>query len=143
MGPGMFINRAFALGVAEPGGPDDVDFVIDFFAARGQRRGDRAVPLRARRSTRARRSARLRARLVPQRLRGSRRRPFRGGARPRFRAGRADAGRRRELRDMGSRLAPRGCRPDREPVHSPRPTERPVSGRSSRRSKAQPRRCAR
>lgn len=34
MGPGMFINRAFALGVSEPGGPDDVDFVVDFFAAR-------------------------------------------------------------------------------------------------------------
>jgi GNAT superfamily N-acetyltransferase len=34
MGPGMFLNRAFALGVAEPAGPEDVDFVVDFFAAR-------------------------------------------------------------------------------------------------------------
>jgi GNAT superfamily N-acetyltransferase len=34
MGPGMFLNRAFALGVSEPAGPEDVDFVVDFFAAR-------------------------------------------------------------------------------------------------------------
>ena len=34
MGPGMFLNRAFALGVSEPAGADDVDFVVDFYAAR-------------------------------------------------------------------------------------------------------------
>lgn len=33
MGPGMFLNRAFALGVSEPGRPEDVDFVVDLFAA--------------------------------------------------------------------------------------------------------------
>jgi GNAT superfamily N-acetyltransferase len=34
MGPGMFLNRASALGVSEPAVREDVDFVIDFFAAR-------------------------------------------------------------------------------------------------------------
>ena len=34
MGPGMFLNRAFALGVSEPAGSEDVDFVVDFFAMR-------------------------------------------------------------------------------------------------------------
>jgi GNAT superfamily N-acetyltransferase len=33
MGPGMFLNRSFALGVTEPAGRDDVDFVVDFFRA--------------------------------------------------------------------------------------------------------------
>jgi GNAT superfamily N-acetyltransferase len=37
MGPGMFLNRAFALGVSAPAKPDDVDFVVDFFATRHRR----------------------------------------------------------------------------------------------------------
>jgi hypothetical protein len=34
MRPGMFLNRAFALGVSMAAEPDDVDFVIDFFTER-------------------------------------------------------------------------------------------------------------
>jgi GNAT superfamily N-acetyltransferase len=35
LGPGMYVNRALGMGVAEAASPADVDFVVDFFAERG------------------------------------------------------------------------------------------------------------
>jgi GNAT superfamily N-acetyltransferase len=33
MGPGMHVNRAIGVGVAEPARPADVDFIVDFYAS--------------------------------------------------------------------------------------------------------------
>jgi GNAT superfamily N-acetyltransferase len=35
MGPGMHVNRAIGVGVAEPARTADVDFIVDFYASRG------------------------------------------------------------------------------------------------------------
>jgi GNAT superfamily N-acetyltransferase len=36
MGPGMYVNRAMGVGVAEPARAADVDFIVDFYASRAQ-----------------------------------------------------------------------------------------------------------
>src|SRR4029079_2792014 len=34
LGPGMFVNRAFGVGIDRPASAADVDTIVDFFAAR-------------------------------------------------------------------------------------------------------------